>query len=165
MRYTALVTIPLGGCFFDPMLSEPKSILVVAIQIRVLSKKCHIYIDKMRTLSQQRKDRRLRQKLAISVKGESRVTKSAAADKIGISRRTIIRYAQSGLISEDRRGRVRIGQICRVLTDVGLHLATALKGLRYNRISHRLHVTQTNGIKREQIENLSWRSKLSDGKF
>jgi len=44
-----------------------------------------------------------------------RVTKSEAARLLKISRRTVIRYAQARLISEDRRGRVRLHEIADVL--------------------------------------------------
>lgn len=40
----------------------------------------------------------------------ARVTKSEAARALGISRRSVIRYAKGNLISEDRRGRVLISE-------------------------------------------------------
>jgi hypothetical protein len=49
-----------------------------------------------------------------------RVTKSEAARLLKISRRTVIRYAQARLISEDRRGRVRLHEIADVLLFVPL---------------------------------------------
>lgn len=47
--------------------------------------------------------------------GRGRVTKSAAARFLGISRRTVIRYVSQRLISEDRKGRVRLFEIAEVL--------------------------------------------------
>lgn len=107
----------------------------------------------MRTLTQKRAHRRLRQNLDLAVKGEPRVTKSAAASLLGISRRTVIRHAQLGLISEDRRGRVRVGEICRVLTTVPCIPAKTARFLHAS--NSRLRATETNGAKRSQINRLA----------
>ena len=46
----------------------------------------------------------------------ARLTKSEAARLFGISRRSVIRYAQAGMISEDRRGRVLRSQLTKILS-------------------------------------------------
>jgi hypothetical protein len=40
-----------------------------------------------------------------------RITKSEAARQAVVSRRTVIRYAEAGLISQDRKGRVRLSEL------------------------------------------------------
>lgn len=49
---------------------------------------------------------------------KGRLTKSGAARILQISRRTIIRYAKDGLISEDRKGRVKLYEVADVLLHV-----------------------------------------------
>jgi hypothetical protein len=44
----------------------------------------------------------------------ARINKTTAAKAAGISRRSVIRYAQSGLISQDHRGRVLLSEVSRV---------------------------------------------------
>jgi excisionase family DNA binding protein len=44
-----------------------------------------------------------------------RFTKSEAAKRLKISRRTVIRYVKAGRITEDRRGRVRLDELGKVV--------------------------------------------------
>lgn len=45
----------------------------------------------------------------------ARITKSEAARVAGVSRRTVIRYAQAGLITSDRKGRIRVRELIAAL--------------------------------------------------
>lgn len=74
---------------------------------------------------------------------EPRLTKSEAARILGISRRTVIRYAAGRLISEDRRGRVRLREVATVLTSIPICKRGAM--------TRRLAFTQTNWVAREKI--------------
>ena len=82
-----------------------------------------------------------------------RVTKSEAARLLKISRRTVVRYAQARLISEDRRGRVRLHEIADVL------LFVPLKPRHYRSGKVHRHFLDTNFTRRVFFSNLCSRPR------
>ena len=75
-----------------------------------------------------------------------RVSKSEAARILGINRRTVIRYAAARLISENRRGRVRVREVAVVLTKIPIRQ-------RYH--ARRITFTLTNRDARARIHNIA----------